>query len=109
MHYHRPYNFGVATQEAMDGSDGGFAVLFGPNLFAFNRLGLAVDEDQIGDAERAHTSEQAGFWVFKESDYGDAPDSYSTLDGSGGPEHLIQSGFSVDPQDDIFIRYQFDQ
>ena len=97
------YNFGVATQEAMDGINGGFAVLFGPNPFAFNRLGLAVDEDQIRDAERAHTSEQAGFWVFKESDYGDAPDSYSTLDGSGGPEHLIQSGFSVDTQDDIFI------
>lgn len=97
------YNFGVATLEAMDGVDGGFAVLYGSNPFAFNRLGLAVDEDQIGDTERAHTSEQAAFWVFKQTDYGDAPDSYLTLDASGGPQHLIQSGFSVDPQDDIFI------
>ncbi len=97
------YNFGVATIEAMDGTNGGFANLFGTNPFENNQLDLVIDEDQLRDNERSRTTDQMGFWVFKESDYGDAPDSYSTLDASGGPEHLIQSGFSISSVDDIFI------
>ena len=53
----------VATQAAMDGSDGGWAVFYG-NDPVTTVLNLSVDEDQLSDVERAHTNEQVGYWAF---------------------------------------------
>ena len=62
------YQVGVATQAAMDGGDGGWAVLYGTTPLAGNQIDLAVDEDQIRNSERAHTTENVAYWVFsKES------------------------------------------
>jgi hypothetical protein len=49
----------------MDGSDGGFASLFGATPFTATSLTLVADEDQFGDSERAHTTEEAGYLVFE--------------------------------------------
>ncbi|MBE9559344.1 MAG: DUF11 domain-containing protein [Proteobacteria bacterium] len=59
------YRHGIASQNAMDGGDGGWAVMLGATPLAGNQIGLAVDEDTIGDGERAHTTEQVAYWVFE--------------------------------------------
>lgn len=45
----------------MDGGDGGWPVLYGSTPINTNALEVAFDEDQLGDSERAHTTEQLGF------------------------------------------------
>ena len=58
------YTLGVATQMAMDGVNGDWAVLYGANPFLGNTLTLAIDEDTISDTERAHTTEEVAYWIF---------------------------------------------
>jgi hypothetical protein len=57
------YAVGIASQNAMDGGNGGWAVLYGSNPVS-NVINLAIDEDTVGDAERSHTSEQVAYLVF---------------------------------------------
>jgi len=54
----------VATQAAMDGADGSWAALYGSDPVSASSLALMCDEDQIGGAERSHTTEQVGYIVF---------------------------------------------
>ncbi|GHD21535.1 hypothetical protein GCM10007052_32430 [Halioglobus japonicus] len=62
------YVSGVAIHAAMDGADGGWAVLLPPNAMtdpvSAGEINLAIDEDTIGDGERNHTAEQVAVWVF---------------------------------------------
>jgi hypothetical protein len=51
----------------MDGGNGGWAILHGDNPVTADMLNLAIDEDQSGDNERAHTTEQVGYVVFENS------------------------------------------
>ena len=68
-----PYSYGLAGQgqtavlssSAMDGNDGGWPVLYSTNPLAGGQLALAIDEDQIRDSERSHTSEQAAYFVIR--------------------------------------------
>ena len=61
----------IASQTAMDGSNGGWAVLYGQNygqshgqnLLQHMSVELVIDEDQIKDTERWHTTEQVDFIV----------------------------------------------
>jgi hypothetical protein len=72
-----PYNYtlnalftpevAIASQSAMDGGNGGWAVLYGDNPVTADTLNLVIDEDQSGDSERAHTTEQVGYVVFENS------------------------------------------
>ena len=57
----------VAMQSAMDGSHGAWAVLFGASPLSATQLDLALDEDQINDAERNHTTEQVAYVVFEQN------------------------------------------
>jgi uncharacterized repeat protein (TIGR01451 family) len=59
------YRHGIASQNAMDGGDGGWAVLFGASPLASSAIDVAIDEDDIGDSERAHTTEQVAYWLFE--------------------------------------------
>jgi len=59
------YRHGIASQNAMDGGDGGWAVLFGAAPLAGSAIDVAIDEDDIGDAERNHTTEQVAYWLFE--------------------------------------------
>ncbi len=54
----------IVSQVAMDGGDGSWAYLYGTSPFGNGYLNLAVDEDQIGDSERGHTTEQVAYVVF---------------------------------------------
>jgi len=56
----------LVSQAAMDGGDGGWAVLYGASPLSASTLDLAIDEDQISDSERNHTTEQVAYLVFEE-------------------------------------------
>ncbi|MGB6043408.1 MAG: PQQ-dependent sugar dehydrogenase, partial [Pirellulales bacterium] len=51
----------IASQVAMDGNDGGWAILYGDDPVSPGALNLAIDEDQANDAERNHTTEQVAY------------------------------------------------
>ena len=57
----------LITQAAVDGSNGSWAYLYGSAPLTPNRLRLAIDEDQVRDTERRHTTEQVGYLVFQEA------------------------------------------
>ncbi len=56
---------GIVTQAAMDGGNGGWAMLYGASPLSASSIDLVIDEDQIKDTERKHTTEQVGVLVFE--------------------------------------------
>jgi len=56
----KTYKHGIAVHSAMDGGDGGWAVLLGATPLAASRISLGIDEDK----DRGHTTEQVAYWVF---------------------------------------------
>jgi len=69
--YGDDYTVGVATLNAMDGVNGGWAVYYGDTPFTSLSLSLAIDEDELGvsysnEPERSHTNEQVAYWIFSE-------------------------------------------
>jgi hypothetical protein len=55
----------IVSQAGMDGSDGGWPVLYGPSAVSATQLRLAIDEDWYLYSERNHTTEQVGYIVFE--------------------------------------------
>ncbi|TWT83445.1 Subtilisin E precursor [Planctomycetes bacterium CA13] len=55
----------VASQAAMDGNNGGWAILYGddPITATGSTLKLAIDEDLAYDTERKHTTEQVAYFI----------------------------------------------
>ncbi len=51
----------VASSAAMDGGNGGWPILYGPNPLTGSGMSLAVDEDQANDRERRHRREQIAY------------------------------------------------
>lgn len=61
----RNYTYATATQTAMDGINGSWAVLYGSSPVS-SVLELAVEEETAaGDTTRAHTTEQVQYWVME--------------------------------------------
>ena len=56
----------ILSQAAMDGGNGGWAILHGDNPITDGLVYMAIDEDQVRDSERYHTTEQVGYIVFEE-------------------------------------------
>ena len=54
----------VVSRAGEDGGDGGWGVLSGETPLVNKQLQLVVDEDQIRDPERSHTTEQLSYLVF---------------------------------------------
>jgi hypothetical protein len=48
----------IVSLSAMDGGNGGWAILYGANPVSASAINLAIDEDVAGDTERSHTAEQ---------------------------------------------------
>ena len=69
------YNYGISglsapltavvSAAAMDGGNGGWPILYGPNPVTPNNLALAFDEGQTLDTERSHTTEQVAYIVLE--------------------------------------------
>ncbi|MEN9580828.1 MAG: hypothetical protein RJA70_3837 [Pseudomonadota bacterium] len=57
--------FAVVSSAGMNGANGGWPVLVGANPFTTTALGLGIDEDTIGDSERAHPAEQVAYVSFQ--------------------------------------------
>ncbi len=55
----------VTTMAGVDGGNGGWSYSHGPALATTTTLNLSIDEDQVGDSERNHTTEQVGYVVFE--------------------------------------------
>lgn len=55
----------VATQAAMDGNNGSWAMLWGTSAITSTRARVIVDEDKLKDVERSHTTEQVGVIAFE--------------------------------------------
>ena len=55
----------IVAQAGMDGNDGSWAMLYGSDPLSTTKVKVAVDEDQITDSERGHTTEQVGYLVFE--------------------------------------------
>ena len=55
----------VLSSAGMDGNDGGWAVLRGDNPVpaSSGTISLSIDEDQLRDSERNHTTEQVAYFV----------------------------------------------
>jgi hypothetical protein len=60
-----PASTAIVSQAGMDGNNGGWAVLYGPNAVSSTQLRLAIEEDWYLDSERRHTTEQVGYIVFE--------------------------------------------
>jgi hypothetical protein len=58
-------NHAVLSTSGLNGSDGGWPVLFGDQLFRDNTMFLAFDEDQTVDSERYHTTEEISYLAFE--------------------------------------------
>jgi len=58
-------DFVVASQSAMDGGDGGFAVLYGEHAPSNGNLTFAINEDGLNDSERKHTTEQVAWLALR--------------------------------------------
>ena len=55
----------LLTMAGVDGFNGGWAQVHGATLANPTTLFLSVDEDQINDTERSHSTEQVGYLVFE--------------------------------------------
>ena len=66
----------IATVTAMDGSDGGWAVLSGASPVSETALKLSIDEDIIKDSETNHTTEQVAYIVFSDASDDDGDVEY---------------------------------
>ena len=106
-----PYNYGlsgfatvtaaVVSQAAMDGLNGGWAVLYGPTAVTASGLNLAIDEDQVGDVERMHINEQVAYLAFGTSAIHPVVTITSPADGANFNEgdNISFTGTATDPQD----------
>jgi len=57
----------IASLSAMDGNNGGWALLYGANPVSATSINLVIDEDVVGDTERSHTGEQVAYIVFEDA------------------------------------------
>lgn len=57
-------NVAILTLVGMDGDNGGWPVLYGNDPLTSTNINVRVEEDQINDAERTHTTEQFSYIVF---------------------------------------------
>ncbi|MCF7992792.1 MAG: DUF1566 domain-containing protein [Thiohalocapsa sp.] len=72
---------GVVSSAAMTGGNGGWPILFGAAPFAGGNLDLAIDEDQIKDAERWHGAEPVSYLLFSPDSGGGIGDGEPKLHG----------------------------
>ena len=77
------YGTAIVTQQAMDGGDGSWAVLYGVSPTDSN-IDLAVDEDQISDSERNHTTEEVAYFGISGSGTTDIRNSGNVIVGETG-------------------------
>ncbi|MFC4991768.1 cadherin domain-containing protein [Rubritalea tangerina] len=56
---------GALSSAGMDGADGGWPVFFENDALSASAIKLIIDEDDIGDSESSHTTEQVNYLIFE--------------------------------------------
>ena len=56
----------ILSNQGEDGGDGCWGTLYGNNPLSASEIILAVDEDQVGDSERSHTTEEVAYLVLED-------------------------------------------
>lgn len=79
---------GGVSMVAMDGVNGGWSVLYGADPLDNSQIDLAVDEDDILDTERNHTSEEFDYWMFN-APFGVIRNSGGSVIGAYGIENNV--------------------
>ena len=59
------FEFATATLSGLNGNNGGWAVFLGAGAVGGMTLSLAIDEDQLQDAERAHIEENVAYFAVR--------------------------------------------
>jgi hypothetical protein len=90
----------ILSSAGMDGGDGGWPVLYGDSASAYGVLNMAIDEDQIRDAERSHTTEQVAWLALGSTEGGSVPPVPGGGDPSGSPklDHGVIANLGADWQ-----------
>ncbi len=91
----------AASQAGVDGTDGSWALLYGNNPVDASSIQLAVDEDQLLDTERKHTTERVAYVVFGATGTANAPPSLTAPSDLTATEDipLFVTGISVTDAD----------
>ncbi|GAB5405833.1 MAG: hypothetical protein Aurels2KO_40640 [Aureliella sp.] len=93
----------VLSQAAMDGGNGGWAVLRGDTPVSGDGINLGIEEDQSKDTERKHTPEQVAYVAFAPSSSSSQSSSNSQVDASGSSKTTPSAEFAaVDVNQDGF-------
>ncbi len=75
----------ITTMAGVDGGNGGWSYTYGASPTTTTTLDLVIDEDQIADTERNHTTEQVGYVVFETAlVYPSAPECTTPADCDDG-------------------------
>jgi len=102
----------VVSSAAMDGGNGGWPLLYGANPLTPTALSLAINEDQLNDAERNHTTEQVAYVVFEQirdtPGVTIQPTGGSTDVGEGGPTDTYNVVLETEPTADVTINVSGD-
>lgn len=111
----------IADQEEMDGGDGGWVVGCSQSTSA---LGLHVEEDQVNDSERNHTTETGAFAAFAGAfniaptvvdvtfqvrscdDTSCAGESFVGPDGTGGTQFTNPTGETINVSTNRYFQYR---
>ena len=105
------FDTGVATQNAENGGQGGFAVLYGTDPLPANRVDLAIDEETFaGDTSRGHIAEEVAFALFRNDQTAGVQANKTLADASlyALPSGEVEYELSVEnggsaPADDLFL------
>ena len=89
-------DFVVASQTAMDGGDGGFAVLLNDFAPVNGEITFAINEDTLKDSERKHTTEQVAWLASKQLNSTTALDDNSTITDLTASGNVILNDFLSD-------------
>ncbi len=92
----------VVSSAGMDGSNGGFPILYGSPALTSSSLDLAIDEDQIRDSERVHISEQVAYLVLGEQTL--PPGIPSNLSAVGGTNRIDLTWSSAERADGYNVK-----
>lgn len=85
--------FVVASLAGIDGGNGAWAVLWGDAPVANGLINLVSDEDQVGDDERNHTTEQAHVVILNVLQPAPQIASFTPLKGGVGTEIEVNGQF----------------
>ena len=83
----------ITTQAAMDGGDGGFAVLLNSKSTQNGTIKVAINEDQFGDSERSHTKEQVSLLTIAPLTTSSAINDSFTLTENAATGNVIANDF----------------